>query len=82
MILETLTKVLERLTAEFPPGKGRHSITLNPETKQLQLHFAGYGFAAYLESESDFEDIDTTIGAIKLYMESTEYNQATKEVSE
>ena len=82
MILETLTNFLERLTAEFPPEKGRHSITLNPETKRLQLHFAGYGFAAYLESESDFEDIDTTIGAIKLYMESDEYKQARANASE
>ena len=82
MILDTLTNFLERLTAEFPPVTGRHSITLHPETKRLQFHFAGYGFAAYLESESDFKDIDTTIGAIKLYMESDEYKQATAKASE
>lgn len=74
-MLKTLTKFLERITAEFPSTEGRHSITIDPETHQLQVNFAGYKFAANLESDSDINDIESTILAMRRYMNSDEYQR-------
>lgn len=75
-MLKNLTNFLKRATAEFPPVEGRHSITIDPETQQLQVNFAGYGLAAYLESDSDINDVDATIFAMRRYMNSDEYRQS------